>query len=258
MNVMNQNQVKRWAAPLAGILSILAVSTSQAALVAPGGGFTNLAGTTNFGGTVVGNKTVGFIEPSALFQGTLRSVVVQNSSGLLDFYFQIANTSNLAPVNTPAGGGADIFRLAVLNFNGFGTGAGDSLEVNYVTNGLTGIAGAGAFVTGTKLAVTGDRLPTVASNLVGFDFDTSHFLGGPGNVDSGQTSDFLLIRTNARFFQNVNNEVISSFGTAFASGFAPVPVPEPATLLAGLVLGSFVAIRDLGRGRRRQSLATQA
>lgn len=251
---MTLNPITRWATPLAGILSILAVTVSDAALVGPGGGPVALAGTTNFGGTVVGSKTVGFIEPSALFQGTLRTTVVQNGSGLLDFYFQLANTSQLAPVNTPAGGGADIFRLALQDFNGFGTGAGDSLVMDFVTNGLTGISGAGAFSIGTEDPVTADRLPDNPSNQASFEF--SPFLGNANNVDSGETSLFMVIRTNARFFQNVNDEVVSSFGTAFVSGFAPAAIPEPATLLAGLVLGSFVAYRDLGRGRRRKPEAT--
>ncbi len=224
------------------------MTTSQAALVAPGGGPVPLAGTTNFGGNVVGDLTVGFVEPSALFQGTLRSVVVQNGSGLLDFYFQVANTTPGGP-----GLGSDIFRLALDGFNDFGTGAGDQLEMNYVTNGLTGIGlNFGGNVIGTKPAFSADRLPTIASDTASFDFDPSGFLGGPGNVDSGQTSEFLLIRTNARFFQSVNSEVVSSFGTAITSGFAPAAVPEPATALAGLVLGSFVAFRDMGRSRRRQ------
>ena len=266
---MNVNTMKRWAAPLTGLLSIVAISSGSAALVAPGvaeipgvalGAGTSLGADATLAGTVVGNKTVAFKEPSSLFQGTLRSVVVQNSAGFLDFYVQLANTSNLAPVNIGPGLGSDIFRLTLSGFTGFGTVAGDVLNVNYRTDGLAGIAGAGAFAIGTKSAFSADRDPGIqgAYGGVGFDFDSSHFLGGAGNVDSGQTSDYLLIRTNARFFRNVENEIVSSFGTAFASGFAPVAVPEPATLLAGLVLGSYVAFRDLGRGRRRQPLTAKA
>lgn len=232
------------AASLAGILVIAPVDSTHAALVAPGGGAAVLAGTTNFGGTVVGDKTVAFAEPSSFFTGTLRSVVVQNGAGLLDFYFQIANTS--APALDD-----DIFRLALTNFNGFGTGAGDSLQVDFVTNGLTGIAGAGAFSIGTKPAYSGDRLPDVPSDQVGFDFDPSGFLGGPGNVDAGETSQFVVIRTNARLFQNVAEEIVSGNGTAFASGFAPVAVPEPGTALAGLIaFGACAATR-----RRRHAQA---
>ena len=265
---MSLNPLKRWAAPAAGLFSIVAVTTSPAALVAPNttqaaavglGGGTSFGADASLAGTVVGNMTTSFIEPSSLFQGTLRSVVVQNSAGLLDFYFQLSNTSDLAPVSTGPGLGSDIFRLTLSGFSGYGTGAGDGLEMNYRTDGLAGIAGAGAFVVGTKPAFSADRDPALAAlGGVGFDFDPSQFLGGPGNVDSGQTSEFLLIRTNARAFQNVTSEVVSGFGTAFTSGFAPAAVPEPATALAGLVLGSFVAFSDLGRGRRRQPVATKA
>ncbi len=239
---MHPNPIKRWTAPLAGILSALALATSPAALVAPGGGAEPLTGTMNFGGWAVGDKTVSFSEPSNLFQGTLRTVVVQNGSGLLDYYFQLQNTTAPGPF-------LDIFRLAVTGFNGYGTGPLDSLEVDYVTNGLAGIFGVSSVV-GTEAPMTGDRLPDVSSDQVGFDF--SFFQGDPANVDPGETSQFMVIRTNSKFFQVVNTEVVSGLGTAFVSGFAPVAVPEPATMLAGLVLGSFVAFRDLGRGRRRR------
>jgi hypothetical protein len=255
MKVMNAQTIKRWTAPVAGLLTLVAVSSSSAALIAPGAGPSPLAGTANFGGTVVGDSTVGFIEPSSLFQGTLRTVVVQNGSGLLDFYYQLTNTSQLAPVNVPAGGGSDIFRVVVTGFNGFGTGAGDFLDMETVTNGLAGISGAGAFAVGTEDAVSADRLPIVSSNQAGFEF--SPFLGSLDNVDSGETSQFLVIRTNTRIFGSVSTAIVSGFGTAFAPSFAPVAVPEPATLLAGLALGGYVAFRDLGR-RRRQPLPAKA
>lgn len=248
---MKVSTLKRWAGPLTGVLSLMAVASSHAALIAPGGGPVALPGTANFGGTKVGDKTVGFAEPSNIFKGTLRTVVVQNGAGLLDYYFQLSNT-------TAAGPNLDIFRLAVTGFNTYGTGAGDQLDVNWVTNGLSGISGISSFVTGTEDLLSGDRLPTIASNQVGFDFSPFPGFGDPNNVDPGETSTFMVIRTNSRFFQNVNNEVVSGFGTAFASGFAPVAVPEPATLLAGLVLGSFVACRDLGRNRRRSPATKQS
>lgn len=251
MNLMKNSFLKRWAGPLTGALSLLAVAVSHAAFVAPGGGPVALSGVTNFGGTKVGDKIVGFSEPSNFFKGTLRSVVVQNAGGLLDYYFQLSNTTAPGPF-------LEIFRLAVTGFNGFGTGPGDQLDVNWVTNGLTGISGISSFVTGTEDAFTGDRLPSIPSNQVGFDFSLAGPAGDPNNVQPGETSNFMVIRTNSRIFQNVNNEVVSGLGTAFASGFAPVAVPEPATLLAGLVLGSFVAYRDLGRGRRRSAVAKQA
>jgi hypothetical protein len=184
-------------------------------------------------------------------------VVVQNFGGTLDFYFQLANTSDLPPVNTGPGLGSDIFRFSLSQFTGFGTGAGDALEISYRTDGLAGALGIGPVTVGNTAPHSADRDPALLGlGGVGIDFDPSQFLGGPGNLDSGDVSNFLLIRTNARFFQTVNNEIISGFGTAFASGYAPVAVPEPATMLAGVVLGSFVAWRDLGRGRRRKPAAS--
>ncbi len=257
--------LKRWTAPLTGVLSIAIVSIAPAALVAPNTPETAavvLTGTSfgadsSLAGWVVGDRTVSLAEPSNLFQGTLRTVVVQNFGGTLDFYFQLANTSNLAPVSTGPGLGSDIFRFSLSDFTGFGTGPGDGLEIGFRTDGLAGALGIGPVTAGTKAPYSADRDPALAGlGGVGIDFDPSQFLGGAGNVDSGEVSQFLLIRTNARFFQSVNNEIVSGFGTAFASGYAPVAVPEPATALAGLALGSFVAFRDLGRGRRRKRATT--
>lgn len=262
MNLTFPNSLKRLTAPLTGAIALLAISTASAALVAPGTpespgvvlNGTSFVGDSSLAGWVVGDRTVSFNEPSNLFQGTLRTVVVQNFGGTLDFYFQLANTSNLPPVSTGPGLGSDIFRFSLSEFDGFGTGLGDALEISYRTDGLAGVLGLGnPFTVGTKAPFSADRDPALASlGGVGVDFDPTQFLGGAGNVDSGEVSQFLLIRTNARFFQAVHSEIVSGFGTAITSGYAPVAVPEPATMLAGLALGSFVAWRDLGRGRRRK------
>jgi hypothetical protein len=264
MNLSFASILKHWTAPLTGVLSITLVSIAPAALVAPNTpevsavvlGGTSFAADSSLAGWVVGDRTVGFNEPSNLFQGTLRTVVVQNFGGTLDFYFQLANTSNLAPVSTGPNLGADIFRFSLSGFTGYGTGAGDALEIAYRTDGLAGALGIGPVNVGTNAPYSADRDPALAGlGGVGIDFDPSQFLGGAGNLDSGDLSQFLLIRTSARFFQSVHSEIVSGFGTALTSGFAPVAVPEPATALAGLALGSFVALRDLGRGRRRKPTA---
>lgn len=259
MNVISANPLTRWVAPAAGIFSLVAVATGFAALspVAPltpefpGVLLTPTAFDASLAGSVLAQQTVTFSEPSSLFTGTLRSVVVLNTTGTLDFYYQLANTTPGGP-----GLGSDIFRLTLEGFTGFGTLPGDTLLVGTRSDGLAGISGTGAFSVGTSPGYSADRDPGIASlGAVGFDFDPSQFLGGPGNVDSGEVSQFLLIRTNARLYELVTTEIISGFGTAVTTGFAPA-VPEPATLLAGLVLGSFVAYRDLGRGRRRKSVAS--
>jgi hypothetical protein len=265
MNLLSVCSLKRCTALLTGFLSLAAVSIASAALVAPNTPETSavvltgtsLAGNSSLAGWVVGDRTVAFSEPSNLFQGTLRTVVVQNFGGTLDFYFQLANTSDLPPVNTGPNLGSDIFRFSLSQFTGFGTGPGDALDISYRTDGLAGALGIGPVTVGTNAPYSADRDPALAGlGGVGIDFDPSQFLGGAGNLDSGEVSQFLLIRTSARFFQTVNSEIISGFGTAITSGYAPVAVPEPATALAGLALGSFVALRDLGRGRRRKPAAS--
>lgn len=193
-------------------------------------------------------------------EGTLRSLIVDRG-GLRDYYYQITNTSSI-----PAGMGADIFRLTIGGFL-----ESETLSVSYSLDGLAGLTGAGAWVNGTKAPYSADRISATPGN-VGFDFDMAHFLntniGGPsdapGNVDSGEMSYFIVVRTEQiaasvgmspadlafdELAQSAAGQaVIVGAGAAVASAFGPDPVPEPATvLLAGW--GMLVAAGS--RTRRR-------
>ena len=193
-------------------------------------------------------------------EGTLRSLIVDRG-GLRDYYYQITNTSGI-----PAGMGADIFRLTIGFFL-----QSETLSVSYRLDGLAGLTGAGAWVDGTKAPYSADRIGATPGNI-GFDFDISHFLntniGGPsdapGNVDSGETSFFIVVRTEQIAPSDGMGEadlafdelaqtpagqgVIVGAGAAVANAYAPDPVPEP----AALALAGFGALVAAGARVRRR------
>ena len=160
------------------------------------------------------------------FTGTLRTVVVLNAGGTLDFYYQISNIASDFRVDP-----ADIFRMTVDGFDSFATGVMD-----YSQNGLVGIAGASAFLIGNKSARTADRDPAIGTGI-GFGFATNPGLpiSEPNNLNPGDTSFFMVARTSAIYYGH-STATISGFGTAFGATFGPSnepftqAVPEPATL----------------------------
>lgn len=220
-----------------GAFAIFATTSSLAAVVADGTPFdpgVPLTGTANFGGSVIGDITIAFAEDAntpANFTGTLRSVAVLNGGGTLDFYYQIGTVAQ-GDIFDP-----DIFRLVINQFDPFATGIMD-----YSTNGLAGIAGAGAFVVGTNAPKTADRDPMDGAGVgFGFASDPGAPIGDPNNLNTGDTSFFMIVRSNA-------SEAV--FGTAQIQGFGIsegvqtlVPtslavIPEPGSALIGIaVLG---------------------
>lgn len=187
--------------------------------------------------------------PTPFATGILRSFVVDRGAGLLDFYYQVVNTS-AAPVDLTK----EIFRLTI--DNGF---APESILTVANTNSLAGLtAGAGSgfvaanYVQGAALedAATADRGVSTPST-VGFDFPAQPpvpFIGDARNVGQGEASSFLVVRTSSTTLRSTG-ATISGAGTAFASTFAVIP--EPATALIGLALTSFVGCTQLGRRRRK-------
>jgi hypothetical protein len=254
------NTPKLGALALSGTLSLLAVAASSAALVAPLTpeipGVALGAAVNNFGGTVVASQTLNFADVSvpSNFSGSLRSTVVRNPGGTLDFYYQLANTTTATNILDP-----EIFRLTLNDFAPEFSTSGASYETFVIGNGLTGITGAGAFANGTNAAFSADRQndpPFTGVGTFGFDFGDDHFLDDVSapftNLQPGQTSNFLVVRTNAPSFRNTQALVVGA-GTAFTQAFTPIP--EPATALVGLALASFVGCAELGRKRRRTAKA---
>jgi hypothetical protein len=246
---------------LSGTLSLLAVAASSAALVAPLTpeipGVALGAAVNNLGGTVIADQTVPFISastPTIAFTGSLRSTVVRNAGGNLDFYYQLANTTSTTvnPVDP------EIFRLTLNGFDPRFSTSGTSYDVSVISNGLTGITGSGAFSNGTNAAFSADRQVGILNGGIGFDFGDDRSLVAADttppftNLLANQTSNFLVVRTTAKEFTDRQALV---FGAASAFTHAFTPIPEPATALVGLALASFIGCAELGRKRRRTTKA---
>ncbi len=225
---------KTQALAIAGVLSIFAATSATAAFVPDGTPFNPgipLAGTANYGGMALSDTVVNFSESAnlpPLFTGTLRTVVVQNGGGLLDFYYQIGG------ITEPQGFDADIFRFTIDGFDPFATGVMD-----YSTNGLTGITGLvnGAGPAPTNAPLTADRDPSLGTG-VGFTFSSFPYFGDPNNLNAGDTSFFMIVRTNATEFTPVG-ALVSGFGTALVQTSGPTSVsaiPEPGSALIGLAV----------------------
>ena len=238
---------------LAGGLSLFATATGHAAfanLPSPTNefpGVTRDANTTGLTGTVLSVVNSPFVDnalPTPFAQGNLRSFVVDRGAGLLDFYYQLVNTT--AP-STFADPDQQFFRLKTTG--GFDPSLIISVGQTNNISGLTAGAGsgfsAGSYTTGAALkpAATGDRdVGTIGS--VGFDFPVQPplpFIDDPKNIAPGQASSFLVVRTSSMSYGQVQ-AAISGAATSFATTIAAVP--EPSSILFGLaLLGSCLSRR---------------
>lgn len=200
-------------------------------------------------GTVIASMSNPFVDnaqPLPFASGILKSFVIDRGAGSgYDFVYQLVNTSVPPPDDL-----SEFFRLKTVNgFEGFTTSVAN-------TNAFSGLSVApgvtfvpASFTMGAQLedAATADRdVGSVGS--VGFDFPTqppSPFIGNPDNVGQGESSSFLVVRTNARSFSQVQAQV-SGAATGLANVFAPV-VPEPGTVGFGLAMLGVCASRALKR-----------
>ena len=255
-----------------GVASLLVVSSAQAAFVsvAPNTpespGVLLGAGTSGLTGTVVdsmSNNFVGSVSGNSV-TGTLRSMVVNTGSGY-DFYYQVINTSS-----TGLNAGDDIFRLAI---PGYAQGA-FTVDATWLNDGVTTISG----LTGVPVAFTStltpnkgaagsvysaDRDPALNSaefngGGAAFYFDSTQFFnlnvpGGPttapSNIDAGENSSWLVLRTNYNDYTQtgVVSVLSSGGGTGQVGAFAPIP--EPSTVLFGLAMISVCANSRLRKNR---------
>ena len=204
---------------LAGSISLLATANSQAA-------FANLPSPTNetpgvaldpntlgLTGTVLAILDSPFVDnaaPTPFATGTLRTLVVDRdptAAVALDFYYQLINST------TGVGAFPDDSEFYRLKTTG---GFDPSLIIGVgQTNALTGLSAGpgsgfvpGSYTTGATLkpAATGDR-DVGSLGSVGFDFPIQGplpFTGDPRNIAPGQTSSFLVVRTNSTVFGQVD------------------------------------------------------
>jgi hypothetical protein len=153
--------------------------------------------------------------------GSLVSAVYMNSSGTLDFYYQVNNAATSATA---------IARETDDSFAGFMTFLGFRVDGSTLAGTL--------FVDGTVPPVTGDR-SSGTGTTVGFSFNPPD----PAKILPGLSSNVLVISTDATMFRAGNASVIDG-GTQTVASFQP-GVPEPASFaLLGLGL---LAIGGIGR-----------
>jgi hypothetical protein len=265
-----------WIPALLGATAILGTTSAQAAFLnvpddtAEIPGILLGGGTTGTTGTVIASNEVnwtGTIINANTYQGILRSMVVDTGAGY-DFYYQVINTSVGGPDV-----GNDIFRIAIPGFSL--TDPLNPVDATFLSDGVTTISG----LTGVPVGFTTTNLPNKGVNSAvysadrdpaldtpdffgggaAFDFDPDQFVNAdpdgdlftttPQNIDSGENSSWLVLRTNYSFFNVVDSAVMTSGGgTGLASTFAPIP--EPSTVVFGLAMLGFCA-----NGRLRKSRA---
>lgn len=205
--------------------------------------------TGQFTGTVLATLNSPFVDnalPTPFATGTLYSLVVDRGGGLLDFYYQLVNTTDVP--TDEADETTEFFRIKTTG--GFGTNLVISVAQTDSLSGL--VAGNSDFDSnqyraGDKPAATADRdVATVGS--IGFSFPVQPplpFIGDPANIAPDQASAYLVVRTDATQYGLVNVR-ISGAATSETMAFAPASVPEPSTLSicgAGLFVAAAVRRR---------------
>lgn len=200
--------------PMAGLLALGSLTVS-ADMISAGqcvGGL--CTGTldifSNTPGTLLDSNSTSFTaydnRGDALYSGTLRAAVYRNASNTLDFYFQFVNNWYSED---------SVGRLTMTNFAGFTT------DVGYRSDNWDG---GGIFRAGTQGPVGADR--SASGGTVGFTFGS-----GWGQINPGETSSTMVIRTNAVNY--TLGSVTTQNGAVYtASAFSPdggAGVPEPST-----------------------------
>jgi hypothetical protein len=207
----------------------LAVGTSRATLLSPGGVVLALPAFEPMGAKAIADITLPFSTPT--YSGTLRSTVwlgdTSNPLGGLTFSYILTND---------AASTDSIRRLGVLGFGNFAT------DVNW-----------SLFLAG-KAPTLADRTPGGA--VVAFDFVGPLVIDdrtiGAGPLDPGEKSRAMIVQTNARNFH------LSLAGTlddhlAIVGTFAPIGriIPEPSSLMLAS-LGALGFVWTLRRARRKR------
>jgi len=181
------------------------------------------------------NAPYSFSTTAGTTSGSLLSAVYRNSSGTLDFYYQVNNCLQ-AGLTCPGGvnSATSIARESDTSFAGFLTFVGFRID--------------GSSLAGTAFRTNGsDVMPQTADRssgtgtTVGFNFNPADIQ----KIGPGMSSDVLIISTNAVNFTAGNADVIDG-GTQTVASYQPTAAaPEPSSMaLLGLGL---LAIGGIGR-----------
>jgi hypothetical protein len=228
---MNAKLIRLGRAALCAMTLLLAPTTTHATVLVPGGAvMPDVLG--GDAGTLVDSMLTPLLSGPELI-ANLRTAVVMNSGGTLDFYYQIGNK------------GTSGHNLNLAANQAFTLGSSTFVtDVFYrLENG------------GLDFFHNGTGSPSLASRsadgvVVGFEF-AGNPLQNALKINPGEVSRILVIRTNATNYvpglTTIANSITSTGGSFAPGGFAPSAVPEPASLL---LLGSaFAAAGYMARHR---------
>lgn len=183
-------------------------------------------------GTLLASESIPWTSTLGTSSGTLVSAVYREAGGTLDFYYQVTDNTTAPNCGTAGKPACDpLSRETDTSFMGFLTSVGFRIDGATLPGGI--------FVNGTVAPVTADR--NSVGDVVGFSFIPPD----SAKIQPGQTSNVLVISTNATNFKAGNASVIDG-GVTTVAAFEPASgVPEPASLL--LFAGGFMALAALRR-----------